>query len=105
MVIHHTGGRVLTIEVSTHADVGDMNVHCTAIFRKGSYKKVLSFFTDLLTEFHIILSLDLQYYGNRMLRKGSIVLNTIHTCSTLWHTCICWHSRALVFQRKVPVVR
>ena len=32
MVIHHIGSRVLTIEVSTHADVGDMNMHCTAFF-------------------------------------------------------------------------
>ena len=35
MVLHHIGGRVLTIEVSTHADVGDMNMHCTAIFGKA----------------------------------------------------------------------
>ena len=35
MVIHHIEGRVLTIEVSTHADVGDMNMHCTAIFGKA----------------------------------------------------------------------
>ena len=35
-VIHHIGGRVLTIEVSIHADVGDMNIHCTAIFGHGA---------------------------------------------------------------------
>ena len=29
------GGRVLTIEVSTHVDVGDMSMHCTAIFGKA----------------------------------------------------------------------
>ena len=27
---NHIGGRVLTIEVSTHADVGDMNMHLTS---------------------------------------------------------------------------
>ena len=31
MVIN-IGGRVLTIEVSTHADVGDMNMHRTTKF-------------------------------------------------------------------------
>ena len=35
MVIHHIEGRVLTIEVSTPADVGDMNMHCTANFGKA----------------------------------------------------------------------
>ena len=34
------GGRVLTIEVSTHADVGDMNMHCTAIFGKARQEAV-----------------------------------------------------------------
>ena len=35
MVTHHIGGRVPTIEVSTLADVGDMNIHCTAMFGKA----------------------------------------------------------------------
>ena len=35
MVTHHIGGQVLTIEVSTHADVGDINMHCTAISGKS----------------------------------------------------------------------
>ena len=34
IVIHYIGGQVLTIEVSTHADVGDINMHCTAILEK-----------------------------------------------------------------------
>ena len=29
------GVRVLTIEVSTHADMGYMNMHCTAILGKA----------------------------------------------------------------------
>ena len=32
---HGIGGQVLTIEVSTYADVGDMNMHCTATFGKA----------------------------------------------------------------------
>ena len=40
MVIHHIGGRVLTIEGSTHADVGDMNLHCTVIFGKARQRAV-----------------------------------------------------------------
>ena len=47
MVTHHIGGRVLTIEVSTHPDVGDMNVHCTAIFgkpRQEQYTQVVDIF-------------------------------------------------------------
>ena len=84
MVIHHIGSRVLTIEVSTHADVGDMNMRiwksqterytqvkedCQGIpplktYANGSSTweespqqcniyKLLTFFTELLTEFHI----------------------------------------------------
>ena len=34
IVIHYIGGQVLTIEVSTHADVGDINMHCTAILEE-----------------------------------------------------------------------
>ena len=34
MVIHRIGGRVLTIEVGTHANMGDMDMHYTAVFGK-----------------------------------------------------------------------
>ena len=48
MVIHHIGGQLLTIEVSTHADMGDMNMHCTAIFGKAKqgavYMQVIDIF-------------------------------------------------------------
>ena len=67
IIIHYIGGQVLTIEVSTHADVGDINMHCTAIFGKARQRavytiKLLTFFTELITEFHMSLDLlDLQY--------------------------------------------
>ena len=54
MVIHHIGGRVLTIEVSTHADVGDMNMHSTESQTGSGIHKLLTFFTELLAEFHIV---------------------------------------------------
>ena len=54
MVIHQYRG----------AKVGDMNMHCTAICWKSQTGngmcKLLTFFTELLTEFDILF-LDLQY--------------------------------------------
>ena len=44
MVIHHIRDRVLTIEVSTRADVGDMNMHCTAIFGKARLGAVYAYY-------------------------------------------------------------
>ena len=35
MAIHYIGGRALTTEASTHADVDDMDMHCTATFGKA----------------------------------------------------------------------
>ena len=43
MVIHHIGGRVLIIEVSTHADVSDMNMHCTAIFGRADREQCMQY--------------------------------------------------------------
>ena len=48
MVIHHIGGRVLTIEVSIHADLGDMNMHSTAIFGKPDRER----YTQVIDIFH-----------------------------------------------------
>ena len=60
MVIHHIGGWVLTIEVSTHADMGDMNMHCTAIFGKARQEAVYASYWHFSLNF-LYMSLDLQY--------------------------------------------
>ena len=65
--INNIGGRVLTIEVSTHADVGDINMHCTAIFGKARQGAVYEQYTHVIDIFHLTshcilyMSLDLQY--------------------------------------------
>ena len=40
MVKHHIGGRVVTIEVSTHADVGDMNILAQQFLEKARQRTV-----------------------------------------------------------------